>query len=128
MPVTVAESPGLTVPLVVVIPSTEPDPPMVVPVLAEMSPAVPSTSSVPASMAAASEASSPTRLSVPWPCLISPMVEETTPVNSNVAPELSTVTVPEPGLKVIGRLIVEDPVLCEESTEPASPTPSPPIV
>ena len=120
MPVEVAESPGLTVPLVVVISATVPIPPRVVPVLTETSPAVPSTSSVPASTVAPSEPSLASRSSVPCPCLLSPLVAVTTPLRSSVAPELSTVIVPASGLKVIGRLIVEDPVLCEESIVPAS--------
>ena len=44
----------------------------------------------------------------------------TTPLRRSVAAALSTVTVPVPGLKVIGRLTVEVPVACEASIDPAS--------
>ncbi len=92
-----ADEPGFRVELTVVIPATVPVPPRVDPVLTVTSPAVPLTSSVPASTLAARVPSVPSRPRVPWPCLISPLLAVTTPVSSSVAPELSTIVVPAPG-------------------------------
>ena len=112
-------SPGLTVAAADVIEPTIPVPPRVVPAPAAtgLPPCEPSTRSVPALIAVVPVyVLLAVRSSVPGPLLLSPTEPEITPPSTSSAPELSTLTVPV-AARVIGRLTVLDPDVCEASIE-----------
>ena len=129
MPVEVAESPGLTVALTVVIPPT-------VPVAAEGRAGVGrdvADGAVDQQRAGVDDRRQRAVVGLQAEralALLGQPRSSRRPRRSGAASpaELSTVTVPAPGLKVIGRVIVEPLELCEESIDPARPMPSPVIM